>query len=518
MHAVLKVLGALRLNTATSGLRLATSVSLLCFTILFLVCLWLPSQSYDTDELEARSQTKIVIVTATSRPHYLSRSFAHVDRLRHCFDVQWIIVHTMERAEMTAAPFFRDVFPWIKELRSFHDEPSEGGNERNIAIRFIGEHLTEGDGFVYYADDDNVLPDLCGLGVKLRLQHFYVADQSSCGTVVISTQNKDWSRDILEQIACKMPSGSFVVPLALVRETSSSILWSVKHECGSDARYFTALMNVWIRQHGASSVRRLPLSLNFHHISDQSGCVTLPWTEAMLRESHDEFKQLLGNMTEAQKRIAPSNKQKQTHVSFHSYVHILSTIRAIMPRDRPIHYLEIGVWKGATSLLMSRHRYPTTVTGIDTFQFRNQRTEAEMIKQVLQGSGPIQWIPLHSSSALNATRESLQRLGATAYDILFFDGDYSTPSLFYHDFVNYSSLVAPGGFIVVDDFLETKGSHGVRETIWNLVRDGFIEAAGLDILGVVANGAVGAGHEFKKGFVYDWQASTSNDFVFRKRA
>jgi predicted O-methyltransferase YrrM len=513
MRSVLKVI---RIKSIDLGARLAICASMLFCAVLFVVFLRFPVQD-ESEELEVvQVQLKLVVITATKSPHYLSRSVAHVDRLRRCFDVKWIVVHTIENPEVATAPFFRDVFPWIKELRGYHAESSGGGHERNVAIHYLAEQIKEGNGFVYFADDDNVLPDLCGWDLQLHPQYIYVADQSNCGTLVSSTIGKDWSDNIYSQIVCLMSSGSFLVPLELIRETHDSLQFAFKEECGTDAKYFASLIRVWIQRYGPSRVVRLPVSLYFKHINDGSGCLKLPWTEDMLRDSYDEFKQLLRNMTEAQRVIAPSDRQKASPLSIHSYVHILSTIRAVLPKDRAIHFMEIGVWKGATSLLMSRHRYPTTVTGVDTFHFKNQRTEAEMIKRRLIGSGPINWISSHSSTALNATRESLQRLNVTGFDIILLDGDYSTQSLFLSDFQNYSALLAPGGFLVVDDFLETGGSHAVRESIWSLVRDGSIEAAGLDVLGVVRNVA-GAEHEFKRGFVYDWQTSTSNDFIFRRR-
>lgn len=474
-----------------------------------------PDEVDDSDENVARP--RLVIITSTTRPFYLSKSHVHVNRLRSCFDVQWIVVHMMESLDVAAAPFFRDVFPWIKELRAVN--PGQAFHHvhygRNLAIKFIGEHVT-GSGFVYFADDDNVLPELCSAKLYLSAQNFYYADQSHCGASVNPISTKEWSLEPLPQIACRMGTGSFLVPLSLVREASTTVLWDQKQVCGSDPSYFASLIKRWRERRGASHIARLNITLYFKHINVENGCEPLPWTSGMLRASMEEHTLLLDKMSVAQRGLLPSERQKQPHLTFNSYTHILSTIRSVMPHTRTVHYLEIGVWKGATSLLMSRHSLPTTVTGVDTFSFKNQRTEAEVIKRSLPGNGSIQWIHSHSLNAINATRDALQRFGAPGFDIVFLDGDYSTKSSIHDDFGNFSSLVAPGGYVVVNNFLETKGSPYVRETLWSLVRDGAIASQDLEVIGVVENVA-GAKHEFKKGVAFDWQSSTSNVFIFRKK-
>jgi hypothetical protein len=72
-------------------------------------------------------------------------------------------------------------------------------------------------------------------------------------------------------------------------------------------------------------------------------------------------------------------------MSLHTHCYVLSAIRSALPHDRPVEYLETGVWKGAASLLMSRSLFPTNVIGIDAFSTLTLRYEALWIRSSLAG-------------------------------------------------------------------------------------------------------------------------------------
>lgn len=461
----------------------------------------------------------LVIVTPTSRPYHLSRAIFHVLPLRKCFDVRWIVVHTMEDESVARASFYREVFPWIKEIRTFNPSATvEGSHERNVAMQYILHHVKGNNGFVYFLDDDNTLPDLCELmaGEGLKTNTMYFADQTHCGAMVRNTDSIDVQSNLESQF-CRLDAGNFLFPLQVIRETSLTHRWSISRRdvnplCTVDA-YASSLAGYWIAK-GSRSVQRLTSAFHVKHLSETDGCIPFPFTEALLHESLSEYQSLLRKMEAVHDKIPAKDRQSQQHISFHTYVHILGAIRRSLPADRQARYLEIGVWKGGTSLLMSRHEFPTSVIGVDVFAYRNQRSEAETMQEALKGSGPITWLNSSSTNRYIVPRVKRELAGALL-DMLFIDGNHSTKGAL-ADFTNFAPLVAPGGFIIFDDYMDTVSSDGVREAVWLLVRDGVINTNDYDIIGTVGNVA-GAGHWFRKGYFYDWQVTTSNEYVLRKK-
>ena len=155
----------------------------------------------------------------------------------------------------------------------------------------------------------------------------------------------------------------------------------------------------------------------------------------------------------------------------------------------------------------------TNVIGIDGFFFDRQREEAEQFRQRLQGEGDIHWFKSDSKLAIPALKE---QLNGKQIDIMFIDGDHSLGGA-RKDFELYSPLVADGGFVVFDDFLDTSYSGGVREAVMHLIRDGEISLEKYKIMGSVQN-IMGAEPVFVNDeFFYDWQSVSSNEYVIRKR-
>jgi len=92
------------------------------------------------------------------------------------------------------------------------------------------------------------------------------------------------------------------------------------------------------------------------------------------------------------------------------------------------------------------------------------------------------------------------------------------------DFKLYESLLAKGGFIVFDDFMDTGWEDGVRKGTIKLIHDDVIDVEKFNIIGVLPN-KVGAKSWFQKDDAlyyqkkkkYAWQNVTSNEFVIQKR-
>jgi cephalosporin hydroxylase len=467
-----------------------------------------------------RSKPLLVLVTPADDPANLPRSIYHIIPLRSCFDVRWVIVHNIKKT-VTIAPMFRDVFPWITELRAYHPASEQLSHQRNIGVEFALNEIVAkyGDrGYFYFLSTDNTLPDLCSVAAEIRSTSdvLFYREERQCGARVFTgSDEKVWSGDnALSQIACAAGEASFLIPLALLNEVRPK--WHLtQHQCGIDPTFFAALVNHAVATKGAAAVQTWPQAFHVNQLHVNLGCVKSPWTQATLNASLHEYKMLLHEMENAQERLNRTLWMSVPWVSFHTYVHILSAIRSTLPADRTVQYLEVGIFKGATSAFMSRHPAPTNIIGVDYFAIHNQRTVANWMVSSVNGSNPISWISA-SSRSLEAIEKVRSLLGGQLIDICFIDGDHTTRGAM-ADFFTFSALVARGGYIVFDDFMDTRASSGVREAVWLLTRFGVINTHEYEIFGTIPNVA-GASHWFRGGEVYDWQGSLlHNEFIIRKR-
>jgi cephalosporin hydroxylase len=467
-----------------------------------------------------RSKPLLVLVTPADDPANLPRSIFDIIPLRSCFDVRWVIVHNMEKT-VTTAPMFRDVFPWITELRAYHAGSEQLSHQRNIGVEYALNEIVakHGDhGYLYFLSTDNSLPNLCSAPPETRNTSdvLFYREELECGKRVFTGSDvKAWSGgSALSQIACAAGEASFLIPLALLNEVRPK--WHLtQHQCGIDPTFFAALVNRAVAIKGAAAVQTWPQAFRVNHLHVNRGCVKSPWTQATLNASLHEYKMLLQEMEKVQERLNRTLWMSVPWVSFHTYVHILSAIRSTLPTDRTVQYLEIGIFKGATSAFMSRHPAPTNIIGVDYFAIRNQRTVADWMVSSVNGSNPISWISA-SSRSLEAVEKVRSLLGGQLIDICFIDGDHTTRGAM-TDFFTFSALVARGGYIVFDDFMDTRASSGVREAVWLLTKSGVINTRDYEIFGAIPNVA-GAAHWFRGGEFYDWQGSLlHNEFVIRKR-
>jgi cephalosporin hydroxylase len=493
-------------------------------------------------------KTQLVLITPTNRPSFLTRAISHVFPLQKCFDVRWLIIHTFEFPTTEFVPFFRNVFPWITEITAYDPLSSKGGHERNVGRDYVVATFT-GDGIVYFLDDDNTLPDLCTVmdHTELSTDTIYFADQLRCGRMRLNSYGKEFSNisNIMPQLSSKMDTGSFLIPLELLRQ-STHVMWGFRP--GADAPYLGALIRIWVLKHGGDSVRRLPhLTFNYNHLSERNeGCLRAAWSHEMLNESLAEYHDLLDRMSEHREAKVNNTAltfEEQGHQSdgyrgevvIHDYAHLITVLRRMLP-SRLVCYLEVGgVGVGARSLLMSRQQLPTASISVDTLSEPGQRDEAIELKMLLQGNGHIDWVEQDSTSAAPVVRELLRaKYRQMKVDILYLNGNRSMAALL-ADFDDYAPMVAAGGYIVFDEFMDVPyrpsgveaggraaadDNGNVRRAILLLMRDDVITLDHFDIIGTIGNVAgagafpVASGSEFTSA---DWPRSSSKLFVLRKK-
>ena len=206
------------------------------------------------------------------------------------------------------------------------------------------------------------------------------------------------------------------------------------------------------------------------------------------------------------------------HVADVTHFFVLSAIRSALPHDRPVEYLETGVWKGAASLLMSRSLFPTNVIGIDAFSTLTLRYEALWIRSSLAGeAGRVSWIMEHPNSVA-ALKSVRSRLKDKMLDMLLIAGESFTSSsrAVREIFAAYEPFVGSGGYIIFDDFMNSMSAAGVREAVWWMIDHGIIHHHKYEVIGTILNIA-GAGCWAGGDCVFDWEHTlTSNEFIIRK--
>lgn len=463
---------------------------------------------------DTAEKVRLILITPTNRPFYLSRSIHHVLPLRECFDVKWFVVHRVEPGITSFAPSFRNHFSWITEVQSFNSNSSYGGHERNVARELV-INSTVGDAVVYFLDDDNVLPNLCSMldPSTLQLETLYYADQLQCGKMRLSTKHKDWSgwsnaTLLLEEVLYKMDTGSFLIPLELLRRVRN-IPWGLTRV--SDAPFFSALISFWMGFRGSAFVQRLP-SVNFYynHLSERNGCLRSPWNASDLHQSLIEFRSVLEKLAELQVLTNVTGNGTKQAVA-HEYGHILSCLRRAIP-SKTAMYLEIGHEFSATSSLMVTLPETTNVIGIDEFHLSASTWQHNTSFPM---KGKMHWIHSSTRDAMPVVKDLLSQIGPTI-DILLFNGNNSAEAII-ENFNLYAPLVSSGGFIVFDEFLDTEVPDGVRKAILMLSEARRISLSEYDVIGNVFNAASAGPFMAPELEARDWPRSVQKEFVLRKK-
>ena len=479
--------------------------------------------------VKTTNKTPLYIITPTSRPSLLTRSIFHVLPLQECFDLHWVIVHSVHNnanahLHQSTGPIFRNVVFWITEIFTHHPASSFGNHERNVGMERVvqmANRRNNSNGLVYFLDDDNTLPiELCQdehIRAILSTNNLYYADQYSCGTMRLDSSNYStaWQTDPTSfSLSDQMDTGNWLTPVWLLQHVSDDIHWELQ-DYAADSKFFTQLLHALLALDHGHDDRIVRLESVKFHYNELTHCkLNPPWYHDEAVQSLASYQSLLQEMQTVREALPVEEKMDRAEVTLHDYVHLVHVLRSsLIPARATATYVEIGVWKGATSLFMSRHPQATNVVGIDTFPLPKQREEAEAYRRVLQGNGTIHWIQKDSR---NAMQELQARLNGSQIDILLIDGDRSEHGV-RSDFERYMPLVSEGGFIVFDDFLESQQAAGVRYAVLRLIQQGRINQNDYNIIGSVEN-VEGAGPVMMKNdHVYEWQTMASNEFVIQKR-
>lgn len=148
--------------------------------------------------------------------------------------------------------------------------------------------------------------------------------------------------------------------------------------------------------------------------------------------------------------------------TFHHHFHLLYDLRTILGADRMV-YTEIGTYCGGSASLMMQHPFSTDIHCIDPLDhFNVQEVHFDNNVQKFNIHGHrVRKLKFLSTDA--GLKEQLRSENFRT-DILFIDGDHKGPAV-QHDFAEYEQYVNPGGYIVFDDYFDSRHSPQVRRAV-----------------------------------------------------
>lgn len=464
-----------------------------------------------------KKQFTLYLITPSIRPSFLCISIFHVMRLHQCLDIHWVIVHHTPDARLFQGPLFRDVFPWITELRAFHKQSISGNHERNVGIDHVLKTSQSDLDLIYFLDDDNVLPlDICASVpelYKLGAEKMITANQDYCGWRY-TEPGQLWQDHPFMNGFLRTDTGAWFVPVKILKKSNEKPFWHLdRYEADTLLMTKLSRSGPYFIPGQEDNIALLP-TFHFHYnelVCEQRTHPPVLWNDTFLNQSLKVYQRQVQMMKDVRRRLPKERRMNRSDISLRDYVHILFNVRKALNLAEAT-YVEIGVWKGVTSIFMSRHALTTNVIGIDPFVHPNQLSEAQAYRQALQGKGSIDWIKGDSNLSVPALKKLLRR---RSISILFINGDDHRRTR--TNFELYEPLVGAGGYIVFHNFLDTMQSPGVREAIMHLIQEEKITREKYTIIGSVHN-VVRAGPPKKKGqFYYDWQDVASNEFIIQKK-
>jgi predicted O-methyltransferase YrrM len=150
--------------------------------------------------------------------------------------------------------------------------------------------------------------------------------------------------------------------------------------------------------------------------------------------------------------------------TFHHHYHILYDIAQTYDPSISLNYVEIGCYAGGSACLMLQ-RPNTNVISIDLGHPISQEIVYSNVTKLNKHNN--RYLYLQGNSQLQETVDKL-RDEIDAIDILFIDGDHSYNGVT-NDFNLYEPLVAPGGFIIFDDYNDHIHSPQVKSAVDTIV-------------------------------------------------
>lgn len=164
-----------------------------------------------------------------------------------------------------------------------------------------------------------------------------------------------------------------------------------------------------------------------------------------------------------QEKIPVQHQMTRKEISFHDHVRLLGSL-TVMCEQVSGDILEIGVWKGKSLALMHRLAEGSRkIYGIDPLELPNQAMEQSYYNNAIYPD--VKVLRSYSERAISDFEKISKKLA-----ILHIDGGHLGKNVLL-DFLLYEDLVAPGGYIIFDDYKDQKYSPEVGPAV-DLLRIG----------------------------------------------
>jgi cephalosporin hydroxylase len=409
------------------------------------------------------------------------------------------------------------VFSWITELSTYHNQSRDGNHERNVGIEHAIKDSRCDLDLVYFLNDDNILPDNICNWENLQYLSAHSADQLISAKQfrtngeVHTIPGMCWNSLQVVKGNLFTDTGAWFIPVYILKQFNTT-RWILNVDSG-DSHFYTnltlSLLNYSSRMtNNTKVVIELPhFAFNYNALhGSQWKTPSLLWDDGKLNYSLHEYRNVAHLIHNEQQGLSSNQKMNQSEITLHEHAHILYNVREAISVTEAV-FVEIGVWKAATSIFMSRHPRKTNIIGIDGFVYENQYEEADKYRETLKGQGSIDLIRGDSKTSIPALKELLKK---RSISILYIDGDRSVEGVI-SDFKLYEPLVVDGGYIAFGGFMDTANSGGVRQAVVQMIRDNQINLRKFHVIGCLPNN-IAAGSLFPS----DWQNITSNLFILQK--
>jgi hypothetical protein len=167
-------------------------------------------------------------------------------------------------------------------------------------------------------------------------------------------------------------------------------------------------------------------------------------------------------------------KMARQELSFHNQIKLIAYLLMFM-KDKVLgDNLEIGVWKGKSLALTELFSGSGITLGVDYCTFENQIEEVSYFQKRFFPRSKI-----ITKLAELATAEVYQ--STSGLKLLHIDGGHERDNV-WADFIIYSQLVIPGGFVVFDDYVDPL-SPNVGPAVDELNARGFFKK--YEVIGVL---------------------------------
>ena len=168
------------------------------------------------------------------------------------------------------------------------------------------------------------------------------------------------------------------------------------------------------------------------------------------------------NSLQVQRYVAKMTARPSAHEHTHILYDVVTLLRL---EDRKVDYLEIGSYIGSSACLVEQNNNTSSITCIEA---RPDFAEAVTDNLKKLNKHNIKNIVVHNYRSTD--RELLDKLSGKTYDIIFIDGDHSFNGVI-SDFTNYIGFLKKGGYMVFDDYLDSKYSPGVKPAVDKIVSE-----------------------------------------------